>query len=204
MITEKRLESFVQENREHIGSAIAISHRIPDHVAKDTRLALLALSDQGRIGVSALAVGLKMYYMNGHFNGYNDMDLFFGPHGQMYREIMERTEGLPVIVQMQKLAHVKDQDDELPNALDQTSGWKRVVVNTWEELARSEGYDTLYWIPAHLNLYLLPIPRIAMRDIGHEPPREESLKLNYDYEAKRRGFRQDDSLFGIFKKELKQ
>lgn len=133
----------------------------------------LTLVDGREIACAGISYGLEDYYFM--FRQYAE---FAG-----IEEAVQQAEGKWGITQMQAAPGTK--------ALRTGINYRSLLMTEWEQQASKEGVRIEFYLSAELNLWHRFRYHYSVAEQGIRVPSKKCFLYNYDYVAKKHGFRQD-------------
>lgn len=154
-------------------------------VPLDAEMSLYLVHDCVPVAVSGISTSLTDYY---------DFDSMLPEDTLIYGAIAAALERKYTVTHLQTMPGMKSSRTQIR--------WRHLLIRAWEEFAREKGADKLYILPAEFNKWEMPSVREQLSDLHKPYPSLEVLKQNYNYIAKRLGYKRNSAVCWVFEKQL--
>jgi len=163
---------------------VVVPRELPEHTYLDGDLSLAMIADGRPIAISGISYGLTKYYDRPDYKELDDVKALedVTPElGKRLDTLIDAVRGKWVITQMQGISGTT-QDRQRRN-------FRRQLLAAWDIVAEELAEPIDLYIPGEVTYWNLPPVRHVRAENGYRTPEQRVLLMNYDYTAKRNGFR---------------
>ncbi len=191
MITAKQVEKELEPINKKL-DGIVLSTENKGNLSLDGEMSLSICKSDIYLGVAGISYGLDKYYSE-----LNNYDLEGDKpipecKEEPYCRAIKSLKNKWIITQMQAAKNTKELREKI--------NFRRILLRTWQEIFSKYGESLDYYLPASLNRWAIPSIKFQLIDMYHSTPEKTCLLMNYDYTAKRNGFKYNSDI-GVFQKK---